>query len=154
MTGATVRFLAQRRTAILDAALDGLAGARAPHYAGTDAHEARVRFERLFDGVVDAVATRDVSSLLELVRRLADERYEAGYDLGELQTAFNVLEEAIWRRLLEDFPPSPCADALGTVSTALALAKDALARRYVDLVAERRARALDVGALFAGTERG
>jgi len=63
--------------------------------------------------------------------KLADKRFEAGYDLGEVQTAFNALEEASWQRALADLDPSELADALGLVGTLLGAGKDALARRYV-----------------------
>jgi hypothetical protein len=152
-SAATARYLIRRRSSIIEAALERLVEARAPHYASAETGDARLRLGRLYDGVVDALATRDVSSLLDYVRGLADERYAAGYDLGELQTAFNVLEEAIWRHLLAGVPSPSCGEALGAVSTVLGMAKDALARRYVELAAHGRAPALDVGALFAGTDR-
>jgi hypothetical protein len=58
------------------------------------------RLETLFDDLVDAAATRDLGIVLGNAQQLAAERYGAGYDLLEVQTAINALEEATWRRIL------------------------------------------------------
>lgn len=152
LPGSTGRFLLRHRGVVVDAALEALGRRRVPHYASAGEDAERRRLERLYDGLVDAAETHDVGKLLVYVRRLADERYRTGYDLGEIQTAFNVLEEAIWSVVLTDLTPTRYAEALGTVSTLVGMAKDALARRYVELATQTRAPALDLEALFSGTE--
>jgi hypothetical protein len=81
---------------------------------------------------------------------VARERFEAGYDLSEVLTAFNVLEEAIWTRVLAELPPSEYAEALGLISTVLGTGKDALACRYVTLASKVKATSLDLQSLFTG----
>ena len=103
-------------------------------------HQVVARFEPL------------LGPMIAYAQSLAEERFEAGYDLVEVQTAFNALEEASWRRVLADLDPTEFADALGLVSTLLGAGKDALARRYVSLAADTHAPSLDVRALFAGTD--
>jgi hypothetical protein len=83
---------------------------------------------------------------------IARERFASGFDLSEVQTAFNVLEEAIWRRILEGLPPVDYGEALGLVSTLLGAGKDALARTYVTLASKTKAPSLQLQHLFAGTE--
>ena len=83
---------------------------------------------------------------------IARERFEAGFDLSEVQTAFNVLEEAIWVRVLKNLPPNELAEALGLISTVLGGGKDALARSYVTLASKTKSPSLNLQSLFAGTE--
>jgi hypothetical protein len=83
---------------------------------------------------------------------VAQKRFNAGYDLSELQTAFNAVEEATWSRVFAELQPAQFAEALGLVSTILGAAKDALARKYVSLATNIQAPSLDLQALFAGTE--
>jgi hypothetical protein len=82
------------------------------------------------------------------------ERFNAGFDLWEVQTAFNVLEEVIWTRIIKEFPAAEYAEALGLVSTVLGTGKDTLARVYVALASKSKAPTLDLRRLFTGTERG
>jgi hypothetical protein len=70
-----------------------------------------------------------------------------------VQTAFNTLEEAMWKRVVADVPPAELAEAIGLLSTTLGFGKDALARRYVSLASARHVPTLDLSALFVGTER-
>jgi hypothetical protein len=83
---------------------------------------------------------------------VADRRFAAGFGISELQTAFNALEVAMWRRLVAGVPPQDLAEAVGLLSTILGFGKDALARRYVSLASERHVPTLDLSALFSGTE--
>ena len=82
--------------------------------------------------------------------QIATERFNAGFDLWEVQTAFNVLEETIWVRIFQNFPPAELAQTLGLVSTVLGAGKDTLARKYVSLASKTRAPSLNLQSLFAG----
>jgi hypothetical protein len=83
---------------------------------------------------------------------VAEERFHAGYDLSEVQAAFNALEESIWTRAVAILAPGELAQTLGLVSTALGCGKDALARKYVSLATRTHAPSLDLRALFSGSE--
>ena len=48
--------------------------------------------------VVASVLTRDLVPMIDHSNRVARERFEAGFDISEVQTAFNVLEEEIWAK--------------------------------------------------------
>ena len=62
------------------------------------------------------------------------------YDLLEVQTSANVMEEALWRRIPSLVAPAEVPRALGLVSSLFSAAgKDALARTYVSLAAGAKA---------------
>jgi hypothetical protein len=148
----TTEFLTRERWAIVDAATGALTRTHSPRYeiAGTDAVHRRL--EALFDSVLEALGTRDMEPALAYARAVAQERFNAGYDLSEVQTAFNALEEATWARVFAVLEPEQFAETLGMVSTILGAAKDALARTYVSLATKTHAPSLDLHVLFTGTE--
>jgi hypothetical protein len=145
-------FLDRSRTEILGAATGALVRARVPHYAGIGPAESRERLEELFELLRSAAATRQLTESLAYARRLAQERFSAGYDLSEVQTAINLLEEATWKAAFSHLGPDRYLETLGLVSTILGTIKDALAREYVALATSARAPAPHVQALFAGTD--
>lgn len=150
----TADFLAAQRSAILAVALAELERRHVRHYETTHAEKSRLRLGRLYDAVLHSAANHSLGEIVTYAERVAEERYRSGYGLSEVQTAFNVLEEAVWRRVFAELEPSAYAEALSVVSTILGAAKDALARRYVELATATRVPAIDVAALFAGTDRG
>ena len=145
-------FLAQERNIILGDAETALARSHAQHYEAAGEVEVRRRLELLFDRLLEGIESRDLGPMIAYATTLAEERFDGGYDLVEVQTAFNALEEATWRRVLAGLDPSEFADALGLVSTLLGTGKDALARSYVSLAADTHAPSLNLRALFAGTD--
>lgn len=144
-------FLHGERQAILDSAVAALKRAHARHYEAEAQAEVYRRLAGLYDEVDAAFADHDLSRIVEFARELARTRYATGYDLSEVQTAFNVLEEAIWRRAFATLPPAEFAPVITRASTILGAAKDALAREYVTLATHGHAPALDLPALIAGT---
>lgn len=71
-----------------------------------------------------------------------------------MQTAINVLEEAIWRTVLAELPPEAQGAALGIVGTILGAAKDRLACTYVSLASKAPTPTLDLAELFQGSGEG
>jgi hypothetical protein len=110
------------------------------------------RLKALFVLTTRAVKERNLGPMIAHAETIARERFNAGFDLAEVQTAFNVLEEAMWTRIVQAIPPDEYSEALGLVSTVLGAGKDALARTYVSLASKSRAGSLDLHSLFAGTE--
>ena len=148
----TAVFLRHKRAAIVRDAHDALVLLRERHYESAGADASKQRLDVLFDHLVDAVATRDVSAIVTYAAGVARERFEAAYDLAEVQAAFNTLESATWRCILADLPADNLAEALGLVSTVFGAAKDALGRQYVSLATQVHAPSLDLRALFSGTD--
>ena len=121
-----------------------------PHYKA-DAR-VRARLEALFDLLSYCVRERDLRPIVQYSGAVGGERFAAGYDLSEVQIAFNVLEEAAWRRALADLPAARAARAIGLISTVLGAGKDALARAYVSSATQAHVPSLDMTRLFAGTD--
>jgi hypothetical protein len=148
----TAEFLTRERQTTIDAAEAALMRAHSPHYESADASEVRQRLETLFDYLLEALRGRNLGQIVAYAQQVAQERFSAGYNLSEVQTAFNALEEATWSCVFTELQPQQFAEALGLVSTILGAAKDALAREYVSLATNRHAPSLDLQALFAGRE--
>lgn len=145
-------LLRQEEPAILDEA--GRAIARIERYRRDGEQAVRRRVKALYRQVVRAVRTRDLDELLAHVRAVARERFEAGYLLDELQTAFSTLEEAIRREALARLPASELAWGLGLTDTALAHAKLALGRAFTSPAPRADAPSVDLTALFRRSDPG
>jgi hypothetical protein len=142
-------FLNDRSSEILEEAKDSLGRAPLPHYGSDGALGERL--EALLRVLIESIRSRDLAEMLSHAERVAAERFASGYGLPEVQTAFNVLEEAVWHRILSDLDPSDHAEALALVGVALGAGKDALARSYVSLATESHVPAVDTEQLFGGT---
>lgn len=145
-------LLVAAREPVLDEAYSALQRSQVSHYRLAGEALTRRRLAELFDLVVDAIRTRHLAALNAHVEQVAEDRFNQGYDVSEVQTAFNALEEATWSRIFAEMEPAQFAEALGLVSTILGAAKDALARNYVSLATNAHAPSLNLQALFAGTE--
>jgi RsbT co-antagonist protein rsbRD N-terminal domain len=144
-----LQVLEQERAPIVDTASESLRHSRT-HYESAGQAETRRRVEALYDALLGALSSHDLGGIIDYARHLAAERFEAGYDLSEVQSAFNALEEAAWTVLCARTQPEQLAVSLGLVSTVLGTAKDALGREYVSLASRTHAPSLDLRALFTG----
>jgi hypothetical protein len=155
MATATERLsalLRQTRVPNLERAIESLERSGLPHYASSAAPENRQRLAALYDVAAECIERRHLGPMHQHARTVAQERYRGGFGLLEVHTAFNVLEEAIWRAVTERMAPEDYPEAFGLVSTVLGAGKQALAIAYVAL-ADPRARfeTLDLSELFKGT---
>ncbi len=145
-------LLENARTQVLDEAFAALESSHHAHYQAAGEPLTRQRLTDLFDLVITAIRDRDLAPIVSYSHGVAEERFNAGFDISEVQTAFNSLEEAMWRCLVADEPRSELAEAIGLLSTVLGAGKDALARSYVSLAGQRHVPSLDLSALFRGTD--
>lgn len=145
-------LLAQHETEILDEAYAALERAHSRHYEEAGETVTRQRLLDLCRLVVAAIRERDLAEMSIYAEKVARERFEDGYDVSEVQAAFNVLEQAMWRRVVDATAPAELAEAVGLLSTVLGFGKDTLARTYVSLASRRHVPSLDLSALFAGVE--
>jgi radical SAM protein with 4Fe4S-binding SPASM domain len=141
-------LLAEDRTLIVEEAWRS--SVRLRHYQRDGEEATRQRLELLFDHVARAIRMRDLGELLDYSEQIAKQRFDAGFDLSEVQTAFFMLEDAIGRRALARLPPADLAEALGLVGTAIRRGMDAFARGYISLANRARAPSLDLSDLFKG----
>jgi len=142
--------LTDSRELIIDQAYAALDRAHPAHYEAVGEPVTRQRLADLFDRVQRAVHDRDLTPVVRAAEQIAEERFHAGFDISEVQTAFNALEEAMWRRVVAVEPPAELAECIGLLATVLGAGKDALARSYVSLASHRHVPSLDLSALFQG----
>jgi hypothetical protein len=146
------QFLHDRMGANIASAEETLRRAHLRNYEKEGAEHVHQRLKALYVLTVRAVKERNLGPMVAHADTIARDRFNAGYDLWEVQTAFNVLEEVIWSNIMKELPPAEYAEALGLVSTILGTGKDTLARRYVTLASRSRAPSLNLRSLFTGTE--
>jgi hypothetical protein len=108
----------------------------------------RYRLKKLFELCVSSVSNKNLLGMIEYSDKIARERYESGFDLHELHTAYNVLEESIWKKILEDVDPAKLGEYLGLISTVLGAGKETLALTYVSLASKIKAKTLDLSGIF------
>ena len=137
---------------ILTSAFEAVKRSQLKNYEKAGDEHTHQRLKALFVLTVRAIKERNLGPMIAHAETIAHERFSAGYDLSEVQTAFNVLEETIWMDILKHLPPSDYAEALGLVSTVLGAGKDSLARRYVSLASKTKSTSLNLQGMFSGTE--
>lgn len=145
-----IEVLTEEGEAIVDSAAMALERSNLRHYTEAGPEAARERLAKLLALVLESVTTRDLVPMIDHANRIAHERFAAGYDIHEVQTAFNVLEEAIWGRVVDAIPPRDLAQAIGLVGTVLGTGRDTLACTYVSLASHQHVPSLDLSALFRG----
>jgi hypothetical protein len=123
-----------------------------PHYHALGEELTRKYLTDLFDLVMRSVAAREAVHMVQHAEDVAEERFHAGFDLSEVQAAFNAVEQAMWRRIVAAGDGAELLVSVGMLSSILGAGKDALARVYVNLASYRHAPHVDVDALYGGTE--
>src|SRR5665647_1726638 len=137
-------LLLEAESGVVDEAYSALHRAHVTHYELAGEAFTRQALDSLFRLVLDAIRNRD------LAEGSALDRFNHGYDISEVQMAFNSLEDAMWRRAVSKATPGDLAKAVGLLSTVLGYGKDAVARKYLSLACQRHVPSLDLSALFAG----
>jgi hypothetical protein len=124
---------------LVNEAVTELRHARLKHYIADGEEITRERVGRFIERAMECFAARRAQPMVEHAENIARERHAAGYDLFEVQTAINVIEEALWKRVLSSVEPDELAHALGMVNAIFGMSKDVLARTYVSLATNREA---------------
>jgi hypothetical protein len=109
--------------------------------------------KNLFSLTVKCIKSKSLIPINEYAEKIAKERYEAGFDLYEVQHAMNILEETLWMAIINDLNPEEYEEALRITSTILGSGKEALAGTYVSLACKNKVPIGDIEALFKGTDR-
>lgn len=142
-------FLKNRSDEIISESLRNISRAHLHHYEESGILEMQNRLIALFDHTLACVRCRQLTPMTDYVEQVAEERFREGFDLSEVQTAINVLEETMWKVVVNEIPKENLAEALGLITTILGIAKDTLACRYVELATHARVRTLNMKELFA-----
>lgn len=117
--------------------------ARLKHYIADGEDVTRERVGRFIERALDCFDQRRAEPMIEHAEMIAQKRFDSGYDLAEVQTAINVIEEALWKRILSSVEPEELAHALGMVNSIFGMSKDVLARTYVSLATQPDSSDLD-----------
>jgi len=107
------------------------------HYSFNGPESLRKKIYLLYDHVFQSVIHKNVVPFVSYVQKMAAQRFESGFELQEVQTVLNVLEESLWREVLYQMPREDQLKALGLISSIVGSGKDALARTYVNLAQEK-----------------
>ncbi len=109
----------------------------------------------LFRLVVKCMHDGEVEPIIASSHQLAADRFAAGFDIGEVQAEFNVLEEVLWRQVAVALSGDQRFEALELLNTVLGKGRDALARTYVALASgESGSRDGEAAASHEGGETG
>lgn len=128
-----LQLLEDHAAEIVDEALVGAQRRDLQHYHESGTELTRQRLQELFDLVMVSLRSNSAAPVHQHAEKIAEERFRTGFGLGEVQTAFNLLEESLWNCVMRDLPPVQLGAALADISTVLGTGKDALARTWVEL---------------------
>ncbi len=135
---------------VLQEASEALRRAHLTHYEALGSEESRQRLGDLFALVLECLTQRNLVPISQYAQHVAEERFSAGFDIAEVLTAFNVLEEAIWHVVISRLPAQDLLESAGLIGTVLGAGKDALAPTWVSLATKQHVPSLDLSALFEG----
>jgi hypothetical protein len=133
---------------LVEAAMESLDRSRMESYLRSTVQENRTRFIRLLQLLQSCVDTRNLAPMRDYARSIAEERFQSGYGLQEVFTAFNVLEEQVWKRIAECSEPAELAISLGLLGTVLGAGKESLSLTWVSLASRIHSPTLDLHHLF------
>ncbi len=143
-------ILVNNQTDIINEAFYSLERSHLKHYDSSRADENWQRLAKLFDLTLNGVKTKSLIDIVNYSEKVAKERYESGFDLHEVHTAYNVLEESLWKIIVKEIPPTELPESLGLISTVLGTGKEALAIAYVSLASKQKVKSLNLTQLFKG----
>ena len=128
-----IELLESKAEEILTGAADAMQRCGMKHYDADPPEQIRKKLTMLYHLTERGVNEKNLFPMVSYVEKMAEERFNSGFDLQEVQTAINVLEEYMWKQIIGDLPAGAQAEALRIISSILGSAKDAIARKYVDL---------------------
>jgi hypothetical protein len=147
-----VKFLKSDSVEIINEALSEMDRSRLKHYSESDKDTNAERLKSLYNILIECVDSKSLVEICKYCEELAEKRFNSGFDLYEVQSTINVLEEVIWKKIIKYLPPSEYESALGMITTVLGAGKDSLACRYVSLASQCKKPTLDLSELFKNKE--
>jgi hypothetical protein len=115
---------------------DSLVRAQLQHYTQLNPEKIRLRFLKLFNALVKSVEINSCEDMVKFMEKVSDERFESGYEISEVQTAINILEETVWRKISLFVDEDKQVAAMKQVTCLLGKAKEELASEYALLSKE------------------
>lgn len=133
---------------ILENATKSLNRSHLKSYDKSSEVENKKRLLNLLTLTQQCIVEKKLNPMKEYASQIARERFNAGFDLQEVHTAFNVIEEELWNRITKNIDSKNLGEALGLVSTVLGAGKAELALVYVSLASKTKTQSLDLKELF------
>src|SRR5512135_2508535 len=112
-------LLQDQQSEILKKAFETVKRSQLRSYENAGDEHIHQRLKALYTLAARAIKEHNLGPMVAHAQTIAQERFSAGYDLSEVQTAFNVLAEAMWTTVMERLPAAEFAEALGLISTVL-----------------------------------
>lgn len=132
-----LELLKNKQDLILLDATDCLVRSQMEHYKELSPERLRYRMANLFEATTKCVFENNDKMIIEFMEKVGEERYESGYRLYEVQSAINMLEECLWKKIVQFVIVDQQRDALVKVNKILNKAKEILASTYVALEKEQ-----------------
>jgi hypothetical protein len=144
-------FLKKRAGSIVKKAAESIEQVHPRHSDADRFMKARDRLVSILSVVQECLGLKSTEPMTRYAENVAAERFSSGFDLDEVQTAFNLLEDAIWTQLSQEPDLGGPAKGFHEVRRVLRLGKDRLTRNYLAFAEQARTPVVDVRALFDGT---
>jgi hypothetical protein len=130
-----VRLLEQKLEQIVSDATEKMARSHLKHYEMEGSAQIRERLRMLCNTLLESLEKKSRTPMIRYAEKIGSARFSSGFALGEVQTAFNVLEESVWNQILEEMKPEEYANAVESINEMLRTGKDAVARIYFSSIA-------------------
>ena len=100
----TSAVLASAGDRVVGQAVAALERCHQAHYQISSLEERRRYVRNLFELVVQCVREADAGPIIASCQQIAADRFEAGFDIVEIQETLNVLEEVLRRHVADSLP--------------------------------------------------
>jgi len=147
-----VRLLKEKNNEVIVEAMEAIKRSHLRHNGAERPKKTEQLLKKLYALTLKSVEEKNVAPMIEYIEKIPRERFSHGYDIYEVQSAINILEEIIWSQILSKLPPIAYADALGMISTILGIGKDTMARTYISLASKKMTPYINYKVLFEGIE--
>ena len=121
---------------ILFDATEFLSRSTLEHYNKMNTERLRALLARLYYVARECAESGKLEPMRKYIGEIAPNRFDSGFELYEVQTAINILEECFWKNIVENVNPEEKMPALVKTQEILCAAKNTLAKSYLELKKE------------------
>ena len=119
-----------KRDQILQDSVNTLEKALLKHYKLLTTEQIKFKMLNLFHMLVKSIEINSSNEMMEYIEKVSDIRHESGYELQEVQTAINILEECMWENINKFVDEDLQISGIKQVTRLLSKAKEELADEY------------------------
>ena len=147
-----IQLLGSSKEEVIRVAQSSLHRAQLMHYEEDGCELSENRLSTLYDVIVKCVQDKNAIAMIKYMEQVGYERYYAGYNLHEVNTAILVLEVAVIKKIINGLKRSEIEEAVGMIIPIINFGKDALSQKYLSLASRMKAPSYEVSTLFKGTD--